>query len=167
MRLNSKKYPGITYEKGEELFLSPDESGADFWISLHGDLTGNDRAMEIAAAALDDVQELEQKAKAFVKAVLADEGHERYDIVSGFMEFHKEELDSDTLREIFSVHDPDALTFDEMAGKLKMTAFSSDIDEEEQPVFITDLSFGKDFSDELLVVYFDSSQEIFRISHES
>lgn len=167
MELNSRNYPGITYEKGKELFLSSDESGADFWISLHEDLTGNDRAMEIAAAALDNAGEFEQKAKDFARTVLGDEEHERYEIVSGFMEFHREELDSGALREIFSADDPDSLTFEEMTGKLKMAAFACDVDEEGLPVFVIDLSFGEDFSDKVLAVYFDSNREIFRISHES
>ncbi|OUN75068.1 hypothetical protein B5G12_04705 [Faecalibacterium sp. An58] len=39
--------------------------------------------------------------------------------------------------------------------------------ETNQQAFILDLSFNPEITDELLVVYFDLSQEIFCITHES
>ncbi len=169
MTFNSKKYPDITYEKGEgihELLDMP--NGAEIFLSVDADLTQSGEGMDIAAAALDEAEVFEEKAKAFVKSILADNTHERYETVSLFMEFHKEELDSDTLSELFSVADPGTLTFGEMAEHLKIVGFGCDIDSDDgTPVFIIDLSFDRDITDELLVVYFDSKREIFHISHES
>ena len=41
------------------------------------------------------------------------------------------------------------------------------IDEMDQQVFIMDLSFNPEITDELMVIYFDLNQEIFCITHES
>lgn len=169
MTFNSKKYPNITYEKGESIYESLDmPNGAEFFLSVDADLTQSDEGMNIAAAALDEADVFEEKAKAFIKSVLADDTHERYETVSLFMEFHKEELDSDTLSGLFSAGDPETLTFSEMAEHLRIVRFGCDIDSDDgTPVFIIDLSFDPDITDELLVVYFDSNREIFHVSHES
>ena len=46
--------------------------------------------------------------------------------------------------------------------------FGSLVDDEmDQQVFIMDLSFNPEITDELMVIYFDLNQEIFCITHES
>ena len=40
-------------------------------------------------------------------------------------------------------------------------------DEMDQQVFILDLSFNPEITDELMVIYFDLNKEIFCITHES
>ena len=49
---------------------------------------------------------------------------------------------------------------------MKLKRFGSLVDDEKQ-VFILDLSFNPEITDELMVVYFDLNKEIFCITHES
>ena len=55
-----------------------------------------------------------------------------------------------------------------MGDFLKLKRFGSLVDDEmDQQVFIMDLSFNPEITDELMVIYFDLNQEIFCITHES
>ena len=55
-----------------------------------------------------------------------------------------------------------------MVDFLKLKRFGSLVDDEmNQQVFILDLSFNPEITDELMVVYFDLNKEIFCITHES
>ena len=55
-----------------------------------------------------------------------------------------------------------------MVDFLKLKRFGSLVDDEmDQQVFIMDLSFNPEITDELMVIYFDLNKEIFRITHES
>ena len=60
------------------------------------------------------------------------------------------------------------LSFAEMVDFLKLKRFGSLVDSEmNQQVFILDLSFNPEITDELMVIYFDLNKEIFCITHES
>ena len=51
---------------------------------------------------------------------------------------------------------------------MRRKRFGSLVDDEmDQLVFIMDLSFNPEITDELMVVYFDLNKEIFCITHES
>ena len=39
MNLKSNNYPDIEYEKGEEIFLAPEEFGGSFYFDVEEDLT--------------------------------------------------------------------------------------------------------------------------------
>ena len=54
-----------------------------------------------------------------------------------------------------------------MLGILREHGFTLVDDEMEQQVFIMDLSFNPEITDELLVIYFDLNKDIFCITHES
>ena len=55
-----------------------------------------------------------------------------------------------------------------MVDFLRLKRFGSLVDSEmNQQVFILDLSFNPEITDELMVVYFDLKKEIFCITHES
>lgn len=59
-------------------------------------------------------------------------------------------------------------TFPEMVDFLRLKRFGSLVDSEmNQQVFILDLSFNPEITDELMVIYFDLKKEIFCITHES
>lgn len=168
MELNARKYPRIPYEKGEELFLAPDDSGIPFWFDVSADLTDDDRAMAVVVSALDEADELAEKSKVFLKGVLADEDSEYYGIVSYFMEFHRDELEEDAVKELFSTEDSSALTLTEMVDHLRLNRFGSFLDEKtRRQMFIMDLTFDPEITDELLVIYFNLDRQIVNISHES
>ena len=53
MNLKSNNYPTIEYEKGEEIFLSPEEINSSFYFDVEEELTSNDEAMAIVASMID------------------------------------------------------------------------------------------------------------------
>ena len=168
MNLKSKKYPNIKYEKGQEIFLSPEEMNSHFYFDVEEELTSNNEAMNIVAEMLDEVEMLEKTAKNFLKKILDDKKNEYYDVVLYFMEFHRDEIDSDVTVELFQVDNPSDLSFVEMVDLLKIKRLGGLIDSEsQQQIFIVDLSFNTDFTDELIVIYFNLEKQIFYVTHES
>ncbi|MCM1579525.1 MAG: DUF2004 domain-containing protein [Ruminococcus sp.] len=168
MILNSKKFPGIDCDEDYGYFeyvTAP--NGRSFYLSITEAVAANEEAAEKAAAALDDWETFEEKAKVAVKAALAGEESEPYNRVSDFMEFHRDEFDGDVIRSIFSA-DPSELTFEKMAERLGIADFSCQLGETDgKPYYVIDLCFDMDLSDERLAVYFDGKGEIFDILWES
>ena len=168
MNLKSNNYPIIEYEKGEEIFLSPEEINSSFYFDVEEELTSNDEAMEIVASMIDEVDTLVEAAKDFLKNTLSNEGNEYYGTVAYFMEFHRDEMDADTVLELFPSSNVDTITFTEMVDFLKMIRFGSLIDNKtNQQAFIMDLSFNPELTDELMVIYFNLEKQVFYVTHES
>ncbi len=168
MKLNSEKYPNIEYTPGDEIFLGKGEAGQPFWFDVEEALTADEDAMEKVALMLDRVDELETAAKKFLKETLADEESENYATVAYFMEFHRDELEPEDAAALFPVDDPSALPFTEMVDYLRVDRFGSVIDAEmDAQVFIMDLNFNPEITDELLVIYFDADGGVACVTHES
>ena len=168
MNLKSNNYPTIEYEKGEEIFLSPEEINSSFYFDVEEELTSNDEAMAIVASMIDEVDTLVEAAKDFLKNTLSNEGNEYYGTVAYFMEFHRDEMDADTVLELFPSSNVDTITFTEMVDFLKMIRFGSLIDNKtNQQAFIMDLSFNPELTDELMVIYFNLEKQVFYVTHES
>ena len=123
---------------------------------------------EVIQETLDEAEKLAEKAKAAIKAALADEDSRYHSVVTFFMEFHRDDVGPDIAAELFPGTDPAKLSFAEMVDFLKLKRFGSLVDSEmNQQVFILDLSFNPEITDELMVIYFDLNKEIFCITHES
>ena len=168
MNLKSNNYPTIEYEKGEEIFLSPEEINSSFYFDVEEELTSNDEAMEIVASMIDEVDTLVEAAKDFLKNTLSNEENEYYGTVAYFMEFHRDEMDADTVLELFPSSNVDTITFTKMVDFLKMIRFGSLIDNKtNQQAFIMDLSFNPELTDELMVIYFNLEKQVFYVTHES
>ena len=168
MNLKSNNYPTIEYEKGEEIFLSPEEINSSFYFDVEEELTSNDEAMAIVASMIDEVDTLVEAAKDFLKKTLLNEKNEYYGTVAYFMEFHRDEMDADTVLELFPSSNVDTITFIEMVDFLKMIRFGSLIDNKtNQQAFIMDLSFNPELTDELMVIYFNLEKQVFYVTHES
>ena len=168
MNLKSNNYPTIEYEKGEEIFLSPEEISSSFYFDVEEELTSNDEAMAIVASMIDEVDTLVEAAKDFLKNTLSNEENEYYGTVAYFMEFHRDEMDADTVLELFPSSNVDTITFIEMVDFLKMIRFGSLIDNKtNQQAFIMDLSFNPELTDELMVIYFNLEKQVFYVTHES
>ena len=167
MKLNCKRID-FTYTPGDEIFNFPKESGLPFIFDVEEELTADPAAMDAVGKMLDEAEELAGKAKAAIKAALADEGAPYHDAVTFFMRFHRDEVPPDITAELFPGTDPAKLSFAEMVDFLKLKRFGSLVDgEKNQQAFILDLSFNPEITDELMVVYFDLNKEIFCITHES
>ena len=168
MFLKSAKYPGIEYEAGEEIFLSPQEAGTSFYLDVDEELPSNGAAMVLVASSLDDADGLLATAKEFLKQTLSSKDASHYGTVAYFMEYHRDQLEPDTLAELFPLCDPGAMSFAQMVDFLKIVRFGSLLDEETgQQAFVLDLSFNPELSDELLVVYFDLEKQVVSLAHES
>ncbi len=168
MNLKSNNYPDIEYEKGEEIFLAPEEFGGSFYFDVEEDLTLDEEAMNKVAKALDEVDKFVISAKDFLKKILAGKENEDYGTVSYFMEYHRDEMDEDTLSEIFPSSDIDTMTFAEMVEHLEAVRFGSIIDSKtHQQAFIMDLSFDPDLTDELMVIHFNLDKQPYYVAHES
>ena len=168
MNLKSNNYPTIEYEKGEEIFLSPEEINSSFYFDVEEELTSNDEAMAIVASMIDEVDTLVEAAKDFLKNTLSNEENEYYGTVAYFMEYHRDEMDADTVLELFPSSNVDTITFIEMVDFLKMIRFGSLIDNKtNQQAFIMDLSFNPELTDELMVMYFNLEKQVFYVTHES
>ena len=168
MNLKSNNYPTIEYEKGEEIFLSPEEINSSFYFDVEEELTSNDEAMAIVASMIDELDKLVEAAKDFLKNTLSNEENEYYGTVAYFMEYHRDEMDADTVLELFPSSNVDTITFIEMVDFLKMIRFGSLIDNKtNQQAFIMDLSFNPELTDELMVIYFNLEKQVFYVTHES
>lgn len=167
MKLNCKRID-FEYTPGEEIFTFSEESGLPFIFDVDEELTDNLAAMNAVGEMMDDAEKLAKKAKAAIKAALNDESSPYYNVVTFFMEFHWDDVGPDIAAELFPETDPSKLSFAEMVDFLQLKRFSSLVDSEtDQQAFILDLSFNPEITDELMVVYFDLSKEIFCITHES
>ena len=167
MKLNCKRID-FTYTPGEEIFTFPEESGLSFLFDVDEELTDNPAAMDTVGEMLDEAEKLAEKAKAAIKTALKDENSPYHDVVTFFMEFHRDDVGPDIAAELFPGTDPSKLSFAEMVDFLKLKRFGSLVDSEtEQQAFILDLSFNPEITDELMVLYFDLNKEIFCITHES
>ena len=134
-------------------------------FSRHSDFT-DDTVMTLAVAKA--LLSIRGQNDAAIKAALADEDSRYHSVVTCFMEFHRDDVGPDIAAELFPGTDPAKLSFAEMVDFLKLKRFGSLVDDEmNQQVFIMDLSFNPEITDELMVIYFDLNQEIFCITHES
>ena len=167
MKLNCKRID-FTYTPGEEIFTFPEESGLPFLFDVEEELTADPDAMDAVGEMLDKAEELAEEAKAAIKGALADEDNRYHSVAAFFMEFHRDEAGPDIAADLFPGTDPSKLSFTEMVDFLRLKRFGSLVDSEmDQQVFILDLSFNPEITDELMVVYFDLKKEIFCITHES
>ena len=167
MKLNCHRID-FTYTPGEEIFTFPDESGLPFLFDVDEELTDNLDAMATVGKMLDEAEQLGEKAKVAIKAAIEDEGSPFHDTVTFFMQFHRDDVDPDIAAELFPGTDLAKLSFAEMVDFLKLKRFGSLADDEkDEQVFIMDLSFNPEITDELMVIYFDLKKEIFCITHES
>ena len=167
MKLNSKRID-FEYTPSEEIFTFSEDTGLPFLFDVDEELTDNPSAMDAVGEMLDEAEKLAEKAKAAIKAALADEDSRYHSVVTFFMEFHRDDVGPDIVAELFPGTDPAKLSFAEMVDFLKLKRFGSLVDSElNQQVFILDLSFNPEITDELMVIYFDLNKEIFCITHES
>ena len=167
MKLNCKRID-FTYTPGEEIFTFPEESGLPFLFDVDEELTDNPAAMDAVGEMLDEAEKLAEKAKAVIKVALVDENSPYHNVVTFFMKFHRDDVDPDIAADLFPETDPAKLSFTEMVDFLRLKRFGSLVDNEtDQQVFILDLSFNPEITDELMVIYFDLNKDIFCITHES
>lgn len=87
-------------------------------------------------------------------------------LVKYFMKFHLDELSEDML-EIFEVDSVDVITSEMFINQLELRSVSIAPDRNNEIDCTLDFSLPEEYTDELLVVRFDSQHQIYDISHES
>ena len=105
MKLSCKRID-FTYTPGEEIFNFPEESGLPFIFDVEEELTADPAAMDVVGGMLDEAEQLAEKAKAAIKAALADEDSRYHSVVTCFMEFHRDDVGPDIAAELFPGTDP-------------------------------------------------------------
>ena len=142
MKLNCNRID-FTYTPGEEIFNFPEESGLPFLFDVEEELTADPAAMDVVGEMLDEAEKLAEKAKAAIKAALADEDSRYHSVVTFFMEFHRDDVGPDIAAELFPGTDPSKLSFAEMVDFLKLKRFGSLVDDEmDQQVFSSGSAVG-------------------------
>ena len=166
MALQDKKImppPWLAHREIERYSIGWRMGSGEDYIDRFGEMCIRDRG-----EMLDEAETLAEKAKAAIKAALADESSPYHDLVTFFMQFHRDDVGPDIAADLFPGTDPAKLSFIEMVDFLRLKRFGSLVDGETgQQAFILDLSFNPEITDELMVVYFDLNKEIFCITHES
>ena len=165
MQLNCKRID-FEYTPGEEIFTFPEDTGLPFMFDVDEELTSDTAAMNAVGENLDEAEKLAEKAKEAIRVALANENSPYHKCVTFFMQFHRDDVEADIAADLFPGIDLTKLSFIDMVDFLKLKRFGSLVDDEKQ-VFILDLSFNPEITDELMVVYFDLNKEIFCITHES
>lgn len=165
MQLNCKRID-FEYTPGEEIFTFPEDTGLPFMFDVVEELTSDTAAMDAVGENLDEAEKLAEKAKEAIRVALANENNPYHKCVTFFMQFHRDDVDADIAADLFPGIDLTKLSFIDMVDFLKLKRFGSLVDDEKQ-VFILDLSFNPEITDELMVVYFDLNKEISCITHES
>lgn len=168
--LNSKKFPNILYESREDIYYFPEEIGTSFSFDVTKDLTGDIEAMNRVASFLDDLNKLKEKALIHIRSVLNNKANQYHDTIVCFLEIHKDTsvFKEETIKNMFGIDSIGDFDIEKMIDFLKVKRFGSYIDDElNEQAFIMDLSFNSDYTDELMVVYFNISKDIFAIAHES
>ena len=165
MKLNSKRID-FEYTPGEEIFTFPEDTGLPFMFDVDEELTSDTAAMNAVGENLDEAEKLAEKAKEAIRVALANENSPYHKCVTFFMQFHRDDVEPDIAADLFPGFDLTKLSFIDMVDFLKLKRFGSLVDDEKQ-VFILDLSFNPEITDELMVVYFDLNKEIFCVTHES
>ena len=141
MKLNCKRID-LPDTPGEEIFTFPEDTGLPFLFDVEEELTADPAAMDAVGEMLDETEKLAEKAKAAIKAALADEDSRYHSVVTFFMEFHRDDVGPDIAAELFPGTDPAKLSFAEMVEtasgfpKISMTS-SCDI-----PNFSGEMSRG-------------------------
>ena len=85
MKLNCKRID-LPYTPGEEIFTFPEDTGLPFLFDVEEELTADPAAMDAVGEMLDETEKLAEKAKAAIKAALADEDSRYHSVVTFFME---------------------------------------------------------------------------------
>lgn len=165
MKLNSKRID-FEYTPGEEIFTFPEDTGLPFIFDVDEELTSDTAAMDAVGENLDEAEKLAEKAKEAIRVALANENNPYHKCVTFFMQFHRDDVEPDIAADLFPGIDLTKLSFIDMVDFLRLKRFGSLVDDEKQ-VFILDLSFNPEITDELMVVYFDLNKEISCITHES
>ena len=128
-------------------------------LSIFEETVTDDNA-SVVEGMLDNIYKMYEKSR---EAIL--EGKESNKLINDFITHHF--VECDPLHEIFGVESNDELTVDMFVEKLELIALAINVDKNIGLNCTLDFSISPDYSDQLLVVVFNSQGELVYITHES
>lgn len=168
MLLNSKKFPNIKYDPGDELFYTPEEINIPFYFDVDEELTNSLEYMDNISLFLDDIEKIKLNIITYIHEKIEKENTTEYDVIRFFLEIYNEEnYGKEDLRKVLGVDNIENVSLHEKIDLLKINRVGSLLLEEGTQGFIIDFSFNMEYTDELLVVYLNLNREIVKITHES
>lgn len=167
-KIPSKKFPGIKYVPGEDVWVSDlcKNRGNPVSFDLSKELTIDDNAVQLAAEALDRLDET--GARKYMKEIAEDPTRQGYDALCGYFDLCMAKTSVDTGQDgAHEIHCNgnnlasfiDQLTLDRLGSFIHKKLAS--------PVFIMDFTFTGQQIEELLTVYFDANLRPFNLTLES
>ena len=93
------------------------------------------------------------------------DGRDSDETIKEFIDFHLEELDS--VNEAFGFDSNDKMSSEMLIEQLELRSIAIHMDDDNTPDCALDFMVPEGYTDELLVVYFNSHQEICNITNES
>lgn len=167
-KINSIIYPGMMYEPSKDLWLDAKEAGTTFSFSVRSCLTESKSKMNLIGAFLDDIENIKKAAYDTLVKILTDTTNKYHDTVTYFLEFHRNEFDDEQFSQLLGISVTKNVTLKDMVKCLKLNGVTCDYHAGwKELTFILDFSFDTAFTDELLVMHFNSKKEVIIISHEN
>lgn len=141
-----------------EIILSEQEMGVT--LIVFEDFL-NDENIKIVSGFLENIPNMYQAGKTELLKV-----KESSELVKYFIEFHLDELSEDMLT-VFEVDSVDEITSERFINQLKLRTVSIAPDRNNEIDCTLDFSLPEEYTDELLVVRFNTRHQIYDLSHES
>ena len=165
MKLDGQTCSNIAYEPGKELWQLLMYKDCKINFIVDKALTSNEKAMKFVANMLDEIDDLEIKAKDFLKSILLDNNSKHYELVLSFAAIIRY-IDAETAKQRFSVEDLSSISFSEIIDSLKLRLLGSCIDSATGKLaYIMQLVFSPETKDYSLLIYFDINKEIYDFNY--
>ena len=121
----------------------------------------NDDTIELIQSIIDSLPTMYKISK---QTILKQKNSNS--LIQDFIKFHLDEID--TLHELFDINLNSKITEEMFIEKLSLRRFGIYRDAKENAIMcMLDMCISAEYSDELLVIYFNTNNEIINISHES
>ena len=164
-RIAVRDNPLFSYQKGERVFFSPEETSKNIWIDIDEEVTRDDRTMKYVVGMLDDLESVLNKAKAYLREILMDKDNKNYETVNDFLDFHRICFNS---CEINHVEKESTISLTDMIECLKIERLACYKEyHSKQPLIDLDLYVTPEKTDERLMLTLTSKGEIISVQHES
>ncbi|MEC0090854.1 DUF2004 domain-containing protein [Paenibacillus macquariensis] len=178
-QIPSTKFPEIAYIPGESIWIDnliPDNK-IQVYLSVSEKITQNEIDIDHVSHALDHMDELVNKARAHLRDIIQNTKDPSYKLLHDFFDFHRLEMDDESLKVMFGMEQPRTISELEMVNLLMLKSLGSSLGEGwlgrefekelKKQIFIMDFTFDPEYTDQLIVVYLDANYNILTISHES
>lgn len=168
----SKAFPTIKYRPAEDVWVDDlrKNRGEPLSFDLSMDLTKDAEAIKRAAAALDDLDGLEARAREYMKEIASNPKHTSYEALRAYFNLHGKINSAGSEQTASPVNEKKGggSELSALINQLTLARLGSMTHKELQTqVFIMDFSFTQQYGEEILAVYLDRELRPFVLSVES